>query len=546
MRINLNSNCLLFGHTFAGSGTVTRKKVHFNRFGLLLVAVSVICHLTAFHAYSKTSSTVLSSETSVTAGSASGQWSVKKANDWYKGQPWLIGCNFLPSTAVNSIEMWNKETYDPGTIDTELRWARQIGFNTIRVFIHYVVWEQDPEGLKQRMYDFLEIANSHGISVMPVLFDDCFIQDPVVGKQPGPIPGVHNSRWTASPGSKRKQKDNWPQLKKYTTDIVGHFAHSSRILAWGMYNEPKDGSLELVEQTIAWARSAQPDQPLTVGAFQTSFDNKVAQRLMEISDIVSFHSYDNIDVVKSKIDTCRKFQRPVICTEYMARSLHSRFETHLPVFKKEKIGCYNWGLVAGKIQTYMPWGSKEGDAEPKEWFHDIFRKDGTAFDLKEIALIKNTPDNVKDGKREISPTSRYKPQTWKYTFEKPTDDWYAVEYSNASWKEGKGGFGHLQTPGKIARTEWVTLDIWLRKTFELETKDWKDLGLIIQHDEDAQIYINGKLVASVKGYNAHYEYLPMDTALMALKKGKNVIAVHCKQTYGGQYIDVGIYGIKSE
>ena len=314
--------------------------------------------------------------------SAAKRWSAAKARHWYDDRAWLIGCNFLPSTAVNSTEMWQGETFDPVTIDRELGWAEELGFNSIRVFVQYIVWEADTQGLKQRMEKLLEIADSHGISVMFILFDDCFIPEPYLGKQNDPIPGVHNSQWTASPGRKRKQDDDWSSLEKYIRDIVGHFANDARIVVWDLYNEPKRQSRPLVEKTFAWARMANPSQPLTT-----------CSEADDLWDVASYHEYRG-QAVPAKYAERGKSTRPVFCTEWMARTLDSRFQTHLPLLKKYKIGCYNWGLVAGRTQTYMPWGSKEGDTEPKVWFHDIFRKDGSPFDQAEIEFIKNVPDYV--------------------------------------------------------------------------------------------------------------------------------------------------------
>ncbi len=162
------------------------------------------------------------------------RWPAEKANAWYRDKAWPVGCNLLPSTAVNPIEMWNADTFDPKTIDKELGWASDIGFNTVRVYVHFIVWQQDPEGLKDRMSDFFEIADSHGMTVMLVLFDDCFNQDPVIGKQPEPRPGVHNSRWSASPGRELRKKEHWDKLEEYTKDIIGEFKECSTVYACPM------------------------------------------------------------------------------------------------------------------------------------------------------------------------------------------------------------------------------------------------------------------------------------------------------------------------
>lgn len=338
----------------------------------------------------------LSSHLKATPAIAAGQWSPEKAEKWYGRQPWLIGCNFLPSTAVNDIEMWQADTFDPATIDRELGWARQLGFNSVRVFLNYVVWKADPKGLKQRFTRFLELADRHQIRVMPILFDDCNFADRVAvpGAQPAPIPGVHNSQWVSSPPlAMVTNRDAWPDLERYTQDLVRSFRRDRRIVIWDLYNEPGnsglgDRSLPLVEAVFAWARAAKPRQPLTIGAW-ADFDSPISRRMMELSDIVSFHGYDMLPGVQKKIEICRTFERPVLCTEWLHRQSGNRVESILPVFAAQRIGCWNWGLVFGRTQTYMPWGSKPNDPVPALWQHDLFHSDGRPFRKEEVEFIKH-------------------------------------------------------------------------------------------------------------------------------------------------------------
>jgi hypothetical protein len=320
------------------------------------------------------------------------RWPADKANAWYDKQPWLVGCNFTPSSAINQLEVWQEETFDPQTIDRELGWAEGIGFNTARVFLHDLAWEADVAGFKKRLDRYLEIADRHRIRTLFVLFDDCWTRHPKVGKQPQPIPGMHNSGWVQSPGEAVVvSPEYWDRLKRYVTDVVGSFGKDRRVLAWDLYNEPGneklgEKSLPLLRATFAWARAAAPEQPLTAG---TWFNNaKLNEFQMQASDVITFHNYDSADALRKQIHELKKLGRPVICTEYMARPRGSRFETHLPIFKEEHVGCYCWGFVSGKTQTIYPWGSPKGAPEPKLWFHDLFRKDGSVFDEKEIALIK--------------------------------------------------------------------------------------------------------------------------------------------------------------
>jgi hypothetical protein len=320
------------------------------------------------------------------------RWSKDKVNAWYAKQPWLVGCNFIPSNAINQLEMWQADTFDPKTLDRELGWAADLRLNTMRVFLHDLAWEADPDGFKKRVGQYLDIAAKHKIKTLFVIFDDCWNQHPKIGKQPAPIPGVHNSGWVQSPGTSAVvNPKHWPGLERYVMDILRTFGKDERIVAWDLYNEPGnnslgDKSLPLLAQTFRWARAAAPSQPLTVGVW---FDNaKLNAFQLEASDVITFHNYNKADSLRSQIGDLKKLGRPVICTEYMARTQGSRFETHLPIFKEEKVGCYNWGFVSGKTNTIYPWNSPKGGPEPKLWFHDILRPDGTPYDLKEVEAIK--------------------------------------------------------------------------------------------------------------------------------------------------------------
>ncbi len=320
------------------------------------------------------------------------RWSKEKANAWYAQQPWLVGCNFIPSSAINQLEMWQADTFDPKTIDRELDWAAGMGLNTMRVFLHDLAWEDDAAGFKKRINQYLDLAGKHQIRTLFVLFDDCWNQHPKIGKQPDPVPGVHNSGWVQSPGSALvTNPKTWPKLEKYVKDIVSTFAGDKRIVMWDLYNEPGNNgldekSLPLVQAVFRWARDAKPQQPLTVGVWYGN--KKLNQYQLEASDLITFHNYNKADDLRRQIQDLKKLGRPVICTEYMARTQGSKFQTHLPIFKEEKVGCYNWGFVSGKTQTVFPWGSKKDSPEPKLWFHDILRRDGTPFDPAEVAAIK--------------------------------------------------------------------------------------------------------------------------------------------------------------
>ena len=143
--------------------------------------------------------------------------------------------------------------------------------------------------------------------------------------------------------------------------------------------------------------------------------------------------------------------------------------------------------------------------------------------------------------KTIIPASQQQGQQWRYTTSSPGDGWRRSDYDDSSWQRGQGGFGTKGTPGAVVRTEWKSSDIWLRRTFELEDKKLNRPHLVIHHDEDAEVYINGRLVAKLDGYTTNYAQVPIDKkASKALKVGRNCLAVHCHQSTGGQYIDVGL------
>jgi len=321
------------------------------------------------------------------------RWSIEQANEWYARQPWLVGCNFIPSSAINQLEMWQVETFDPAIIDCELGWAASIGFNTVRTFLHDLAWEADPAGFKERLNFFLEIAYLHGIRPIIVIFDDCWNPNPKIGSQPAPRPGIHNSGWLQSPSLDvvNRGASAWFHLERYVTDIIGSFANDKRILFWDLYNEPGNNgnaekSLPLVQYAFEWARGASPSQPLSVGLWNDYPTLNEFQ--LAASDIITFHNYYPEDNLIKQIKQLKEYGRPVICTEYMARTQGSLFEKCLPIFRAENVGCFNWGLVSGKTQTIYPWESPGDQAEPELWFHDIFHSDGTPYRLEEIDFIR--------------------------------------------------------------------------------------------------------------------------------------------------------------
>jgi hypothetical protein len=337
-----------------------------------------------------------------------GRWSTERAWQWYNQQPWLVGFNYIPSNAINYTEMWQKESFDPATIDKELAVAQGVGFNSLRCVVQYLVWENDPEGLKQRLDAFLKIAQKRGLKVTFCLFDDCVFgpkKDPYLGKQADVVPGWYAHDWAPSPGWSRVSDPMcWPKLQRYVEDVLGRFKNDDRVLMWDLYNEPTNGigpaSLSLVQQVYAWARDVNPSQPLTLGVWNG--DRTLNEMATNIGDVISFHDYSSADEVLSEITSLKRLRRPLICTEWLKRQTGS-VEKILPIFYRNRVGCMCWGLVNGKTQTQFCWGSKPGTPEPKVWQHDLFRNDLTPYDAKEIALFASYIQKSQ-AERALTPT----------------------------------------------------------------------------------------------------------------------------------------------
>jgi hypothetical protein len=353
-------------------------------------------------------------------------WPLEKAKQWAQEHPWLVGCNFSPSTAINQLEMWQASTFDLATVDRELGWAEGLGFNSIRVFLHDLPWEREPRGFLQRIEKFLAIAHAHNIGVVFVLFDGVWDPFPYPGKQHAPRPGLHNSGWVQSPGVViLKTPERHDELKEYVTGVIGHFRADRRIHAWDLFNEPDNPNrssygrfepankaelaLTLLRKEVGWARSVGPTQPLTAGVWagdltDPSHLSPINRFMLEQSDVISFHNYRPLPELKRDVEALERYARPILCTEYMARPTGSRFDPVLGYLKSKHVGAYSWGFVAGKTQTIYPWDSwhQPYASAPVVWFHDIFRPDGSAYDNAEIRYIR-TVNGVLKPSNSLSP-----------------------------------------------------------------------------------------------------------------------------------------------
>ncbi len=344
------------------------------------------------------------------------RWTEEKAWEWHRDQDWMAGTNFNPSTAINQLEFFQAETFDLETIDKELSWSAELGMKLHRVYLHNLLWEQDSLGFLSRLDSYLETANKYQIKTLLVLLDDVWHPLPKLGQQPEPTPFVHNSGWVQAPGAAILGDSlRHGELKNYIKGVLSHFAQDPRVVGWDLYNEPDNVATQpgyaelelkdkytytfaLLKKVVRWAREVNPSQPLTIGLWKgdpalwgTPEKMRPLERFMvENSDVISFHSYDNPQVTQQKIRELKKYNRPLLCTEYLARGNGSTFDSILPLFKENEIHAINWGFVAGKTNTIFPWSSwtTAFDSMPKVWHHDIYLTDKTPFSEAEITLLK--------------------------------------------------------------------------------------------------------------------------------------------------------------
>jgi len=244
-------------------------------------------------------------------------WTKQSSTAWYSNQPWLSGCNYIPSSAINQIEMWQADTFDANTIDKELCWAEELGFTTMRIFLSSVVWNNDAVNFKKRIDQFLNISSKYGIKPMFVFFDDCWNPESSYGKQPDPKSGIHNSGWVQDPSVSLRNDTIklFPVLEKYVKDILTTFKNDKRILMWDLYNEPGNGnhgitSLPLLKNVFKWAREVNPSQPVSSGIWYFG-SNELNVFQVENSDIITYHNYSGVKDHQAEINYLKMFNRPL-------------------------------------------------------------------------------------------------------------------------------------------------------------------------------------------------------------------------------------------
>ena len=364
-----------------------------------------------------------------------GQWTPERAWEWYDNRPWIRGCNFMGSDVVNWVDMWQEQGFEEKlkTADEEIALAAQTGLNAIRTLLSYVVWREEHDGFLKRLDRFLDMLDKHGIRAVLVLGNDCQVprDNPYSQIRPGEQKydwGYHGGRKKSQHSTLNKEPGYWQvddepeRVYEWVREILERYKKDDRVLIWDLYNEPGNSrrdalTLPHIKRFYEIAREVGPIQPITSGTWRINEKDEplseAEQYALEHSDIISYHSYSSYPVNVQIIRKLKAYGRPVICTEWLGRVLHNTVQEMFPLFYVDKIGCFNWGFVAGKYQTYEPWEAsweqyergEQTDLDFTKWFHDLYRPNHRPYDPKEIELIKTL---TKAADREFEHQNRNK------------------------------------------------------------------------------------------------------------------------------------------
>jgi len=343
------------------------------------------------------------------------QWTPAEANDWYVRQPWIAGSNYSQSNTLNQFDMWQQTYFDADRIDLEFKWAEDLGMNTMRVFLHDLLYKDSPGGLKGRMEKLLRLADKHKMRVIFVLFDSTGDPFPEAGPQRNPRAGVRDSLWAQSPGARGlTDSSQTERLFSYVKEIISAYSIDKRILAWDLWNQPDNLNqgtgfatseptikyekvLALLPKLFDYARAALPEQPITSGLWKGDWSSPdklspIEKLQIERSDFISFQNYDGPQEFEKRVKWLQAYGRPVVCTGFMARTQGSTIEAILPIAEKNNVGALISSLVAGKRLLYLPldsWQTPYIDRQPDVWFQDLFRSNGTPYRPPEVDFIRD-------------------------------------------------------------------------------------------------------------------------------------------------------------
>ena len=349
------------------------------------------------------------------------RWSKERIWNWYNAHPWMRGCNYMSADCANRVDQWQELGFEErfATTEEELKLMQETGFNTVRLIPEYVVWKEEHDGFMERFDRYLSLCAKYGMSCMIVLANDCM--PPKTERWKMPYVGEQTYDWGYHGGKKHSQHgvhtgpaphfyldepESREDYYRMVREIVSTYKNDPRICIWDVYNEPGNSrrdeiSIPYLKEMFRIVREIGPIQPLTAGVWRAPVDESlplspIEQIALDNSDIITYHCYKDYTSHIRIIKRLKKEGRPMINTEWLGRCLHNDVFSLFPLFYLEKIGCYNWGFVAGKYQTYEPWegtwhaynNGNAPDVDFTKWFHDLYRPNHRPYDPREIALIQ--------------------------------------------------------------------------------------------------------------------------------------------------------------
>lgn len=359
------------------------------------------------------------------------QWSNEKIWEWYNSRPWIRGCNYMSADCANGIDQWQEYQFEERfeTTKKELALMSELGYNSIRIRPEFFVWEKEHDGFMERFERYIELAAQNGISCMVIFGNDCCppkeeaLNRLYLGEQHVDW-GYHGGRKVSQHGtfagagySLLDDAEYAEKHYEFVREIVEKYKNDERIIIWDVFNEPGNSkrnsmSLPHMKKFFEIIRSIDPIQPLTVGIWSQTTELKnltEAEKYgLENSDIVSYHNYGTYENNIQELKVLKKLGRPILNTEWLNRCGGNTIEELFPLFYLEKVGCYNWGFVAGKYQTYEPHNSVWDNYKSEyykynfdftKWFHDIYRPSHNPYNPKETELIKRFCDLADEEER---------------------------------------------------------------------------------------------------------------------------------------------------